>query len=64
LIEAQLAGILKRKAGIFNVCGSQGTVTPDEKTELMIPLALGGISLRRNLGLDQIKRIKRTRAKK
>ena len=47
LIDAQLLGITKSKADIFNVCGSQGTVTPDERSELFIPLALGGIGLRR-----------------
>lgn len=58
LLDAQLVGITKRKAGTFSPCGSMGI--NDQKIELDIPLALGGIGLKRNLGLDQVKR-KRTK---
>jgi len=43
----RLLALSTGKADIYNVCGSQGTVTPPETVELMIPLALGGIGLHR-----------------
>lgn len=44
---AQLIAIPEGKADIHNVCGSSGTVTPDERSSLSIALALGGIGLGR-----------------
>lgn len=46
LEAARFLGILKRKADIYNVCGSQGTATPHETFQLTIPLALGGADVR------------------